>query len=74
MFGFINRIESGVHIITNHILLIFKLHVYKSRARGTLELGRLINERKEVKLLESAKNHVRKREQYNIKWEKPHTF
>ena len=29
---------------TNHILLIFKLRVYKSRKRGTLELSRLINE------------------------------
>ena len=72
IFGFINRIENSVYKITNHILLIFKLHVYKSRERGILELSRLINEIKKVKLLEkkSAQNHVRKLEQYNIKWEK----
>ena len=74
IFGFINRIENSVYKITNHILLIFKLHVYKSRERGILELSRLINEIKKVKLLEkkSAQNHVRKLEQYNIKWEKTH--
>ena len=41
-----------VYKITNHILLILKLHVYKSRERGILELRRLINEIKKVKQLE----------------------
>ena len=74
IFGFINGIENSVYKITNYILLIFKLHVYKSREKGILELSRLINEIKKVKLLEkkSAQNHVRKLEQYNIKWEKTH--
>ena len=74
IFAFINGIENSVYEITNHIPLIFKLHVYKSRERGILELSRLIHEIKKVKLLEkkSAKNHVRKLEQYNIKWEKTH--
>ena len=31
IFGFINRIENSVYKTTNHILLIFKLRVYKSR-------------------------------------------
>ena len=30
------------------MLLIFKLHVYKRRERGTFELSRLINERKKI--------------------------
>ena len=30
VFGFINGIENSFYKITNHILLIFKLHVYKS--------------------------------------------
>ena len=64
LFGFLNGIENRVHKITNHILLIFKLHAYKSRERGILELIRLINKIKKVKLLEkkSAQNHVRKLE------------
>ena len=68
IFGFINGIENSVYKITSHILLIFKLHVYKSRERGTLELSRLINQTKKVKLIEkkSVQNHVRKLEQYNI--------
>ena len=74
IFGFINGIENSVYKVTNHILLIFKLHVYKSKERVILELSRLINEIKKVKLLEkkSPQNHVRKLEQYNIKWEKTH--
>ena len=74
IFGFINGIENSVYKIANHILLIFKLHVCKNRERGILELSRLINEIKKVKLprKKSAQNHVRKLEQYNIKWEKTH--
>ena len=73
-FGFINRIENSVYKITNHILLIFILHFYKRRERGTLELSRLINEIKKVKVLEtkSAQNHIRKLEQNNIKLKKTH--
>ena len=69
IFGFINGIENSVYKITNYILLIFKLHVYKSREECILELSRLINEIKKVKLLEkkSAQSHARKLEQYNIK-------
>ena len=64
IFGFINGIENNVYKIKNHILLIFKLHVYKNRERGTLELSRLVDEIKKVKLLgkKSAQNHVRKLE------------
>ena len=74
IFGFTNGIENSVFRITNYILLIFKLYVYKSRERGTLELSKLIKEIKKAKLLEknSTENHVRKLEQYNIKWEKTH--
>ena len=73
-FDFIYGIENSIYKITNHVFLIFKLHVYKSRERNILELSRLINEIKKVILLEkkSAQNHVRKLEQYNIKWEKTH--
>ena len=52
IFGFINGIENSVYKIINHVLLIFKLHVYQSRERGTLELSRLMNEIKKVKLQE----------------------
>ena len=74
IFHFVNRIENSVCKITNHILLIFKLHIYESRERGVLELSRIINEIKKVKLLEkeSAQNRVRKLEQDNIKWQKTH--
>ena len=51
IFDFINEIENNVYKITNHILLIFKLHVYKSRENSTLALSKLINEIKKVKPL-----------------------
>ena len=74
IFRFINRIENSVCKNTNHILLIFKLHVYESREKGILELSRIINQIKKVKLLEkeSAQNRVRKLEQDNIRWQKTH--
>ena len=40
--------------------LTFKLRVYKSRERGTLELSRLINEIEKVKLLEKHQPKIRK--------------
>ena len=69
---FISEITNNVYKITNHILLIFKLQVYESKERSVLELSRLINKMKKVKLLEknSAQNYVRKLEQYKIMWEK----
>ena len=74
IFGFINGTENSVYKITNHILLVFKLYFCKSRETGTLELSRLINELKKVKLLEKklVQNHEGKMEQYNVKWEKTH--
>ena len=43
IFGLISGIENRICKFTNRILLIFKLYIYKSRERGTLELSRLIN-------------------------------
>ena len=36
IFGFIKGIKNNIYKITNDILSIFKIHVYKSRKRGTL--------------------------------------
>ena len=70
VFDFINGIENGVYKITNDILLIVKLHIWKSREKSILELSRLINKIKKLLEKQSAQSHVRKLEQYNIKWEK----
>ena len=68
IFGLISGTENRICKFTNCILLIFKLYIYKSRERGTLELSRLINGKKKVKLLEKKliQNPERKLEQYNI--------
>ena len=70
IFGFINGTENNVYKITNHILLILKVHVYKSREGDTLDLSRLINKcNKESKTprKDSAQNDVKKLERYNYK-------
>ena len=74
IFGFINGIESIASKIRNNMLLMFKLHFCKSREVGTLELGRLMNEKNKVKLLikKSAQNDVAKLRRYNNKLEKAH--
>ena len=71
-FGFIDGIENSVYKITNYILSIFKLQIYKSRERGTLELSRLINEIKKIKLLEKkiSPKLAGKLGKHHIKWEK----
>ena len=58
IFGFTNGIENNVYRISNYILLILKLHLYKSIERVTLELSRLISEVKNVKLLEKASAQI----------------
>ena len=50
IFGFTNGIENNVYKITSHILLIFKLHVYESRERSTLELSKVNKWNKENKI------------------------
>ena len=58
IFGFIDGTENSVYKITNRILLIFNLHVYKSRGRDIFELNRLINEIKKVTLLEKNRPKI----------------
>ena len=69
IFDFINEIENNVYKITNHILLIFKLHVYKSRENSTLVPW---NKESKTPKKNFVQNDLRKLEQYNIKWEKTH--
>ena len=53
IFDFFNEIENNVYKIANHILLIFKLRVYKSRENSVLELSKLISEIKKAKPLKN---------------------
>lgn len=40
---FFNDLENIYFMMLNHVLSIFKLHIYKSRKEGIVKLERLIN-------------------------------
>ena len=70
LFGFVNKSDNNLNILRNHILLIFKLHVYQSRERGVLNLNSLIKNVTKVKKLERKIASVceKKTIQLNNKW------
>ena len=72
MFGFIDT-QLETRVIINHLLLIFKLNVYKSRDLETLNFLRLksgiiINRRQIEENL--CRNDIRRQRKCFKKWEK----
>ena len=53
LFGLISESDNNLNIFQNHILLIFKLWVCRSRERGVLNLNSLIKNVTKVKKLQS---------------------
>ena len=51
IFGFHN-IDNDTFLIQNHILLLFKLHIYNARKHGFLSFSNFINEISKTKHLE----------------------
>ena len=70
IFGYI-EIQQNFKII-NHLLLIFKLFVYKSRDKKYLNFHRLINKIAKVKNIEETitYNNPGKKEKFLKKWKK----
>ena len=69
MFGFIdNQLENRV--ILNHLLLIFKFNVYKSKDLKTLNFLRLKSDITEIRQTEETLclNDIRKQRKYFKKW------
>ena len=74
IFRFQSETEKYIFKIINHLLLIFKMYIYKSREKGPVDIGRLINEIRKIKTLEKniAINDTKKLLIYNKKWGKTH--
>ena len=75
IFGFLAETDKCIFKVTNHLLLIFKIYIYKNREKGCVDISRLINEIRKMKTFEKniATNDTKKLVIYNKKWEKTHT-
>ena len=71
IFGF-HDIENTDIIIINHLLLIFKWYVYKSRDKGKTDLKALLNSFKKIQHLEElvSANNVKHKKRNELKWKK----
>ena len=74
IFGFLVETDKCIFKITNHLLLIFKMYIYKSREKGSVDISSLINEVRKIKILEEniATNDTKKLVIYNKEWQKTH--
>ena len=68
IFGFLN-IDNDTFLIQNHILLLFKLHIYNARKHGFLSFNNFLNEISKIKNLEKrvAANSQNKCERFRKK-------
>ena len=69
IFGFHN-IDNDTFLIQNHILVLFKLHIYNARKHGFLSSNNFLNEISKIKNLEKrvAANNRDKCERFRMKW------
>ena len=67
-FGFFGEIENK--ILINHVLLLFKHYIYRSREAGVLDINNLIKYIYKVKKIEKqlSFSSVKKNEYFNKKW------
>ena len=70
ILGIFNDSVSNIHLI-NHILLLFKLYIYKSRNKHRLNIHELLANILNIKKLEkvTAIGNVKKVAAYNKKWD-----
>ena len=70
-FGFLNE-PKHTYKIVNHLLLLFKLYIYRSRKDGNLHIIELISSIRKIKKLEKevASFNDKKMDLFNLKWEK----
>ena len=74
IFDFLVETDTCIFKITNNLLLIFKMYIYKSREKDFVDISSLINEIRKIKTFEKniATNHTKKLLIYNKRWEKAH--
>ena len=67
LFGFYEDLENKLSLLKNHILLLFKLYVYKQRDNKVLNLQSLISVINEITEAEK-RIAVKNNKIYNKKW------
>ena len=75
IFDFLVETDTCIVKITNHLLLIFKVYIYKSREKGFVDVSSLINELREIKTPKkniATNNDTKKLVIYYKRWEKTH--
>ena len=50
-FGFAVKTDKCIFKSTNHLLLIFKIYIYNSREKGSVDISSLINDFRKIKTL-----------------------
>ena len=70
ILGLVNDFVSNIHLI-NHILLLFKLYIYKSRNKHRLNTNELLGNIVNIKKLEkmTAFGNAKKVAPHNKKWD-----
>ena len=74
IFSFLVETDKCICKITNHLLLIFKMYIYKSQEKGSVDISSLIYKIRKRKTLEknTATYDTKKLVINNKKWEKTH--
>ena len=69
-FGFFNWPDNENYLLANHLLLLFKFHVYKNRDQHILNIIKLINDVRKVKRIEHqvSLDNPKKLDRYKRKW------
>ena len=71
-FGFTEKHLDEYYILQNHLLLVFKIYLYRSRSYGFVCLKSLLLEIKKINCLEKkiAEANANKHRSYLFKWNK----
>ena len=56
VFGFSNKDNTKNVILYNHLMLIFKFYIYRSREKGLLNVVSLVNQIMKIKKIEKEKS------------------
>ena len=69
IFGFTNVLDHN-YLLVNHLLLIFKYHIYNSRVNNTLSFQSLKCAISQIKYIEEtiSKNDLNKKRKISNKW------
>ena len=70
VFGFLEKGNTNIVLLYNHLVLIFKLHVHRFREKGLLNVMSLVNKIIKINKIKKENSFYfeKKRAKYNKKW------